>query len=148
MTDWYAHVTVATVIERDGHFLLVEEEADGALVYNQPAGHLDHGESLLEAAQRETLEETGWHVELLGLVGLALYTSPGNGVTYHRTTFFGRPLREEANFELDAGILRCLWLSYEEMLAESGKMRSPLVLGAVEQYRRGHRWPLDFIYNA
>ena len=148
MTDWHAHVTVATVIERDGLFLLVEEAAAEGLVYNQPAGHLDPGENLTQAALRETLEETGWHVELLGLVGLALYTAPGNGVTYHRTTFFGRPLREEPSFDLDRNIVRCLCLSHAEMLAESAKMRSPLVLGAVEQYRRGHRWPLDFIYNA
>ncbi len=148
MTDWHAHVTVATVVERDERFLLVEENADGDLVYNQPAGHLGPGESLTQAAVRETLEETGWHIELLGLVGLSLYTAPGNGTTYHRTTFFGRPLHEESTFQLDAGIVRCLWLSYEEMLAESAKMRSPLVLGAVEQYRRGHHWPLDFIYNA
>jgi 8-oxo-dGTP pyrophosphatase MutT (NUDIX family) len=148
MTEWYAHVTVATVIERDDTFLLVEEKADDKLVYNQPAGHLDPGESLAAAAVRETFEETGWHVELQGLVGLSLYTAPENGVTYHRTTFFGRPLREESPFQLDTGIVRCLWLSYEEMLAESAKMRSPLVLSAVEQYRKGHRWPLDFIYNA
>lgn len=108
MTDWHAHVTVATVVERDERFLLVEENADGELVYNQPAGHLDPGESLTQAAVRETLEETGWHIELLGLVGLALYTAPGNGITYHRTTFFGRPLHEESTFQLDAGIFRCL----------------------------------------
>ncbi len=146
MTDWHAHVTVATVVEQDGRFLLVEERTAQGLVINQPAGHLDPGESLAQAAVRETLEETAWHIELQGLVGLALYTAPANGVTYHRTTFFGCALRREPDFTLDPGIERALWLSYEEMLAESGRMRSPLVLAAVEQYRRGQHWPLESIY--
>jgi 8-oxo-dGTP pyrophosphatase MutT (NUDIX family) len=146
MKDWYAHVTVATVVEQDGRFLLVEEHSPDGLVLNQPAGHLDPGESLQEAARRETLEETGWHVEIQGLLGLALYTAPGNGVTYHRTTFYGRTLQREDKPELDTGIARCLWLSYEEMQAESARMRSPLVLAAVDQYRSGQRTPLEFVY--
>ncbi len=144
MDDWVAHVTVATVIEQDGSFLLVEETSDGKLVINQPAGHLDPGESLATAARRETLEETGWEVELQGLLGLALYTAP-NGITYHRTTFFGRPLRQVST-QLDAGIERCLWLDHHDMQRESARMRSPLVLRAVEQYLAGRRYPLDLIY--
>ena len=143
---WTAHVTVATVIERDGRFLLVEEEADEGIVINQPAGHLDPGESLPEAALRETLEETGCEVALEGLLGMAQYTSPANGITYLRTTFHGRLLRELPGAELDKGILRRLWLTPAEMRAESGRMRSPLVLASVEQYLAGHRWPLEFIY--
>jgi 8-oxo-dGTP pyrophosphatase MutT (NUDIX family) len=146
MTDWYAHVTVATVVEQDGRFLLVEEHSPDGLVINQPAGHLNPDESLQEAARRETLEETGWHVEIQGLLGLALFTAPGNGVTYHRTTFYARALHREDGHKLDTGIVRCLWLSYEEMQAESARMRSPLVLAAVDQYRSGQRTPLEFIY--
>jgi ADP-ribose pyrophosphatase YjhB (NUDIX family) len=147
MNEWNAHVTVATVVERDGRYLLVEEFDGTRLVINQPAGHLDPGESLVEAAIRETLEETAWQVEIEGLVGLALYTAPGNGVTYHRTTFAGRALSEEAGRALDKDINRTLWLSYEEMQQQSANMRSPLVLKAVEQYRSGALVPLDFIYH-
>ena len=147
MDEWYAHVTVATVVERDDRFLLVEERSNGDLVINQPAGHLDPGEDLVQAALRETLEETGWQVQIQGMLGIALYTAPNNGITYHRTTFFASALKQELDRQLDVGIERVLWLSYEEMQAQSGKMRSPLVLTAVEQYRNGHRYPLDLIYS-
>ena len=142
---WYPHVTVATVIERDGHFLLVEERGeDGRLVYNQPAGHLEQGESLIEAAVREALEETGWHIELDGLVNIALYTAPSNGVTYHRTTFFGRALRHEPERTLDDGIERAVWLSADEIVA-SDRLRSPMVAEVVRLYRNGQRHPLSII---
>ncbi len=147
MTDWYAHVTVATVIEKDDLYLLVEERADGDLVINQPAGHLDPGEDLVEAAVRETLEETGWHVRVDGVLGIALYTAPGNGVTYHRTTFHATALEQDDSRELDAGIERALWMSHAEMQAQAHRMRSPLVLSAVEQYRKGHLYPLSLIYT-
>ena len=146
MTEWHAHVTVATVIQRDQRFLLVEEQGEHGLVLNQPAGHLEPGETLVQAAVRETLEETGWHVAVQGLVGVALYTAPANGVTYHRTTFYGQALHEQANYQLDSDIERVVWLSHEEMLTESARMRSPLVLAAVEQYLRGLKIPLEFIY--
>jgi 8-oxo-dGTP pyrophosphatase MutT (NUDIX family) len=148
MSDWYAHATVATVVEQDGRFLLVEERSSEGLVINQPAGHLEADESLQEAARRETLEETGWHVEIQGLLGMALYTAPGNGVTYLRTTFHGTALHCETDPVLDSGIVRCVWLSYEEMQAESARMRSPMVLAAVELYRSGQHVPLEFIYQA
>lgn len=145
-TDWYAHVTVATVIERDGRFLLVEEEAPEGLVINQPAGHLDPGESLVEAACRETLEETGCDIRVEGLLGIAQYTAPGNGITYLRTTFHGSLLREREDVTLDQGIVRTLWMTAAEMRSNSDRMRSPLVLASVEQYLAGQRWPLELIY--
>ena len=146
---WKPHVTVATVIERDGKYLLVEErdKQTGAMVFNQPAGHLEQNETLAAAAERETREETGWLVELQGIVGIALYTAPANGVTYHRTTFAGRPLRALENARIDPDIYAVHWLEYEEILAESARMRSPLVLAAIEQYRRGHCYSLDLIYS-
>ncbi len=149
MRSWMPHVTVATVIERDGQYLLVEErdKNSGELVYNQPAGHLERGESLLEAARRETLEETGWEVELTGVLGTALYTAPGNGVTYYRTTFLARPLRCINAAELDRDIHCTHWLSYGEICAESARMRSPLVLASIERHRRGILYPLDLIYG-
>ncbi len=146
MNGWYAHVTVATVVEREGRFLLVEERADEGIVLNQPAGHLDAGESLFDAARRETLEETGCEVELVSVLGVAQYTSPANGVTYLRTTFSARLLREVAGAHLDREIIRTLWLTPEEMRRESGRMRSPLVMASVEQYLAGRHWPLNLVY--
>lgn len=145
--DWIPHVTVATVIERDGKFLLVEEFSEGQLVYNQPAGHLDPNETLEQAAIRETLEETGWTIALDGLVGIALYQSPYNQTTYHRTTFYGTAIEHNPELELDSGIQRAVWLSYDEIVAISDKLRSKLVLRAIQQYRDGHRYPLSFIYD-
>ncbi|MCR8921824.1 NUDIX hydrolase [Dasania sp. GY-MA-18] len=145
--EWQPHVTVATVIERDEKFLLVEELSNGEQVYNQPAGHLDPNETLEQAAVRETLEETGWDIELQGLLGVALYESPHNSITYHRTTFYGKALKHHPERALDDGIIQAVWMSYEELVASSDKLRSRLVLSAIEQYRNGHRYPLDFIYR-
>lgn len=143
---WHAHVTVATVIEDNGRFLLVEELQRGHPVLNQPAGHLEPGESLIEAAVRETLEETAWTVEIQGLVGVGLYTAPSNGVTYYRTTFFGRPLSHDPHRPLDTGIQRALWMTAAEMQAEAERLRSPMVASAVERYLAGQRFPLSLIF--
>ena len=148
MDDWTPHVTVASVIVRDGRYLLVEErdKQTGQIVFNQPAGHLETGESLLECAHRETLEETGWHIELTGVLGIALYTAPTNGITYHRTTFVGRPVERLPDLVLDPDIHAVHWLDYGEIGNESARMRSPLVLASIEQHRRGICYPLDLIY--
>jgi 8-oxo-dGTP pyrophosphatase MutT (NUDIX family) len=146
--DFIPHVTVATVIENDGKFLLVEELADGKAVYNQPAGHLDANESLEQAAIRETLEETGWDIALRGVVGLSLYTAPSNGVTYSRTTFFASAVRHNEDQALDKGIIQAVWLTLDEMRAASDRMRSPLVIATVEQYIKGARYPLELIFRA
>jgi len=145
--DWHAHVTVATVVEDAGRFLLVEEEKQGRLVLNQPAGHLEPGESLIEAAHRETLEETAWQVEILGVIGIGLYTAPSNGVTYYRTAFHARPLAHEEGRALDADITRAVWLTLDEIRAEQARLRSPLVLDAIEKYLGGHRYPLSMIVD-
>jgi 8-oxo-dGTP pyrophosphatase MutT (NUDIX family) len=148
MQQWLPHVTVATVIVKDGQYLLVEErdKHTGELVFNQPAGHLESGESLVECAHRETLEETGWRVAITGVIGIALYTAPTNGTTYHRTTFLGEPSLDEPGYELDKDIHAVHWMDYGEMQINSARMRSPLVLAAVEQHRRGICFPLDLIY--
>ena len=145
--EWQPHVTVASIVEKDGKFLLVEELSNNELVFNQPAGHLDPNESLIEAAVRETQEETGWTVEPLGVVGVGLYTSPHNDTTYHRTTFHAKVVSHDPNQPLDDGIHQAVWMSYEEILAATDRMRSPLVIRTIEQYLNGHRYPLELIYE-
>jgi 8-oxo-dGTP pyrophosphatase MutT (NUDIX family) len=148
MPEWAPHATVATVIEDGGRYLLVEEQDkfSGEMVFNQPAGHLEPNESLAEAALRETMEETGWCIELSGILGIALYTAPGNQVTYLRTTFVGKPLYRAQGAKLDPDIHTTHWLDYEEILSNSDRMRSPLVIASIEQYRRGTIYPVDFIF--
>jgi 8-oxo-dGTP pyrophosphatase MutT (NUDIX family) len=142
---WAPHVTVATIIERDNRFLMVYEEADGKTVYNQPAGHLDSDETLHQAAIRETLEETGWAIQLTGVVGVNLYTAPSNGVTYLRTTFIGEALHHDAQRKLDTGIIEAVWLTYEELVARKAHLRSPMTLKIIEDYRNGRIFPLSVI---
>lgn len=138
------HVTVATVIEQDGKFLFVEELSGGEKVINQPAGHLEANETLAEAALRETLEETGWKVQLTGLLSVNLYHSENNGVTYQRTTFCASPIERVSN-ELDDGIIRAVWLSEQEARHFTAPCRSPLVLDAIARYQQGMVYPLDIL---
>lgn len=139
------HVTVATLVEDHGRFLFVEEMADGRQVFNQPAGHLEADESLTQAALRETLEETGWEVELTGVTGIYLYTAPSNGVTYQRVCFSARPLRHRPELPLDEGILGPRWLSRDELLQVRERWRSELVLRCVDDYLRDGAHPLALI---
>ena len=145
--DWNPHITVATVIEKDQQFLMVEEWVNGQLVLNQPAGHLEPDETLLEAAYRETLEETAWQVDISAVLGLALYKAPGNGVTYYRTTFIGAALRHFPERELDKDIENVLWMSIEQLQQNRHRLRSPLVLKTLEKYLNGERYPLELFYN-
>ncbi|WP_371228487.1 NUDIX hydrolase [Pseudomonas sp. QE6] len=143
---WLAHVTVATLVEDQGRFLLVEEiSADKKQVFNQPAGHLEANETLLEAAVRETLEETGWDVELTAVTGIYLYTAPSNGVTYQRVCFAARPLRHHPERALDDGILGARWMTRDELAAQPERWRSHLVLRCIDDYLEGERFPLSLI---
>ena len=142
---WKPNVTVAAVVERNGRFLLVEEQAEGALVLNQPAGHLDKGETLAHAMVRETLEETGWHVEPEAVLGIYRWCHPKKDITYLRFTFIARALREEPDFALDTGIVRALWLSAEELRCVRERHRSPQVQRCVDDYLAGRRFSLDLL---
>ncbi len=114
------------------------------MVYNQPAGHWDQGETLVEAALRETLEETGWRVELTGYLGCYSYTSPRNGVTYLRHAFAGKPV-EQVHNELDNGIVAALWLDYDTLCAKREQMRSPMVIRLIEDYQTREPAPLELV---
>jgi 8-oxo-dGTP pyrophosphatase MutT (NUDIX family) len=140
-------VTVATVVERDGRFLFVEERIRGVLVLNQPAGHLDPGEDLADAAARETLEETGWQVEPTALVAVHQWRSPAEGTEFVRFCFAARPLAHDPARRLDAGIERALWLRRDEAAGHATPLRSPLVLRAVDDYLAGDRWPLALLHR-
>ncbi len=137
-------VTVATLVERDGKFLMVEElDQAGRVVLNQPAGHVEGGESLLEAAIRETLEETGWHFEPSHLVGCYLWGKSSESLHYLRFAFAGRVSRHEPDRPLDDGILRAVWLSMDELKQEASRHRSPLVLQTVQDYLADECFPLS-----
>jgi 8-oxo-dGTP pyrophosphatase MutT (NUDIX family) len=142
---WKPHVVVAALVEKDGRFLLVEEETDEGVRINQPAGHLDPGESLENAVIRETLEETACHVEPTALLGIYHWHQPENDRTYLRFAFCAQHIGHEPGRALDAGILRALWLTPEEIRAESARHRSPLVLRCLEDYLAGRRYPLDLL---
>lgn len=143
--DWQAHVTVATIVEDQGRFLFVEEIKGGRKVLNQPAGHLDPNESLQRAAVRETLEETGWDVELTSVVGIYLYTAPSNGITYQRICFAAKALRHHPDYTLDDGIVGPIWLTRDQLLGEQDRWRSELVLRCVDDYSNGERFSLDLL---
>ncbi len=136
-------VTVATVVERDGRFLYVEELIRGQLVINQPAGHLDPGETLVDAAIRETLEETAWQVQLQALVAVYQWRNPIDNGDVVRFTFAAVPLAELPGRTLDTGIERAVWLDRAELVAQTARLRSPLVLRSLDDYLAGMRIPLS-----
>jgi ADP-ribose pyrophosphatase YjhB (NUDIX family) len=142
---WKPNVVVAAIIERDGRFLLVEEMADGALVLNQPAGHLDEGESLMDAAVRETLEETAWHFVPEALLGVYRWPHPTKGMTYIRFAFIGQVTSHDAERPLDHAIARALWLTPEEIRAERRRHRSPQVERCLNDYLSGQRYSLELL---
>jgi 8-oxo-dGTP pyrophosphatase MutT (NUDIX family) len=142
---WRPNVTVATVVPHDGRFLLVEEIIRGDLVLNQPAGHLEQGESLLDAALRETLEETGWTVELADLIGAYQWQAPHSSTQFLRFAFAAAPVAHDAQRKLDAGIVRTVWLTRAEIASQSERLRSPMVLGNIDDWLAGRRFGLSAI---
>lgn len=144
---WTPHVTVATVVVRDGRLLLVEEAINGRQVLNQPAGHLEPDESLAAAAVRETLEETGWTVRLSAFIGTYQWTAP-DGTPFLRFAYAAEPVSHDPDRPLDDGILRALWLTPAELKADPGRLRSPLVWQVVADYLAGQRHPLCIVKEA
>jgi 8-oxo-dGTP pyrophosphatase MutT (NUDIX family) len=140
---WQPDVTVATVVVRDGRLLMVEEMVHGARVLNQPAGHLEPDETLLEAALRETLEETGWDVTLTAFIGAYQWTAPADGRHFLRMAFAAEPLAHHPGRPLDEGILQAVWMSPAELSAAAEQHRSPLVWRVVEDFLAGRRYPLQ-----
>jgi len=141
---WTPHVTVATVVVRDGRLLLVEERIDGRDVLNQPAGHLEAGESLAAAAVRETLEESGWTVRLSAFIGVYQWTAP-DGTDFLRFAFAADPVEHDPARPLDAGIVRALWMTPAELQASAARLRSPLVWEVVADYLGGKRHSLSLL---
>ena len=142
---WKPHVTVAAVVESGARFLLVQERINDQTVYNQPAGHLEDGESLVAAVIRETLEETGWQFEPEAIIGLYRWQQPGKKKTYLRVAFAGRGVRHDEQRRLDPDIEEVLWMCVAEMRRQAGRLRSPMVLRTVEDYLAGSRFSLSLL---
>ncbi|MFN3986446.1 MAG: NUDIX hydrolase [Rhodocyclaceae bacterium] len=142
---WKPNVTVAAVIERDGRFLVVEEHTSAGLRFNQPAGHLEPGESLLDAVSRETLEETAQRFRPEFLVGVYQWPRPDREATYLRFAFGGSWLGEDAGRALDPDIVAAHWLTREELVARSDRHRSPLVMQCLDDWAAGNRHSLALL---
>ena len=146
--EWKPNLTVAALIERDGRFLMVEEHTPEGLRLNQPAGHLEPGESLLEASVREVLEEAAHRFVPEYLVGVYQWTRAQGDITYLRFAYGGKSLGEESGRTLDEGIVRTLWMDVDALRASVERHRSPLVLQCVEDWLAGQRYPLALVHHS
>lgn len=142
---WKPNVTVAAVVERDGRFLLVEEETDDGLRFNQPAGHLECREALVDAVAREALEETGYRFVPRYLVGIYSWRNEAKDVTYLRFAFGGDVVGHDAERTLDDGIVAARWLTPDEIRASADRHRSPLIVRCVDDWLAGRRYPLELL---
>ena len=147
MVEPRPHITVATIVAKQGRLLMVHEHADGMLVYNQPAGHLEVGENLVNAAIRETLEETAWLVQIVAFLGIYSHRSSLNGITYVRHCFIAKPIQHFPDQALDSAITAAVWLSPQEIEQRHGELRSPMVLAAVRDFQAGRSHPLSLLID-
>ena len=138
-------ITVAAVTENDGRFLVVEERINRRLVFNQPAGHVEHGETLLAAVVREVQEETAWKFQPHALLGVYLWRNPSSGRGYMRFAFTGSVMDHDAEQPLDRGIVGTHWLSRADLIQREPRLRSPLVMRCIEDYLGGTRMPLETV---
>jgi 8-oxo-dGTP pyrophosphatase MutT (NUDIX family) len=138
-------LTVASIVERDGQFLLVEERVGTRLVFNQPAGHVERGERFIDAAVRETLEETAWTFVPEALVGIYLWEQPEKHRSFLRVTFCGHVTGHDPNRRLDRGIERAVWLDRAGIVERTTRLRSPMVLRCVDDYLEGRRYPVELL---
>ena len=145
---WTPHLTVSAVIERDGRFLMVEEHADGLIVINQPAGHVEKDEYIPDAVIREVNEETAWQFIPEYIVGIYQWRKPETGPSFLRVCFAGSVDNQNPSQKLDEGIISAKWLSYDELCAlPETTLRSPLVLRCINDYLSGNRYPMDMIHE-
>jgi len=145
---WKPHATVAAIIERDNKFLMVEELIHGEHIYNQPAGHLDPDESLIDAVIRETQEETAWQFVPDAVTGIYLWRNPdsdNNEDTFLRVTVCGSCINHDPEQALDDGVLKAVWMSRDELLDKNIKLRSPMIINCIDDYLAGKRYPLDML---
>ena len=148
---WKPNVTVATVVTRlnqynEVEYLFVHEIRDGKEVYNQPAGHLDEGDGLIAAAERETLEETAWEVKVTDFIGIYRFIGT-NGTTYMRHVFSAEPIKFHDKMTLDDGIIEAVWMTQSQIAPHYAKLRSTIVEEAINDYRQGQRYPLSLIHE-
>lgn len=143
--QWKPNVTVAAIAERNGRFLVVEESSNGRIVINQPAGHLEKNETLIDAVRREVMEETAWQFNPEYIVGLYMHPNLLEDITYLRVCFSGTCERHYPENSLDDGILRALWMTREELEAMQDRMRSEMVLRCISDYASGRQYPLEIL---
>ncbi len=147
MNSFQPHITVATMVEQQGRLLLVREIANGREVINQPAGHVEAGERLVQAAFRETLEETAWRVTVRAFLGVYIFQPRPEAGVFHRYCFIAEPDTRDPAQRLDDGIVEALWLTPAEIEARMDDHRSPLVWQCVRDWQRGRSLPLELIYE-
>jgi 8-oxo-dGTP pyrophosphatase MutT (NUDIX family) len=144
---WKPRVTVAIIAESDGKYLMVEELVNGEKRLNQPAGHLEDGESLIDAAVRECLEETAWQFRPEALVGIYRWRHPASEDTYLRATFCGQCVQHHVDRALDPDITAAHWMTADAIRERETQLRSPLVLRSLEDYLGGKRYPVDMLID-
>jgi 8-oxo-dGTP pyrophosphatase MutT (NUDIX family) len=137
------HLTVATVVAQNDRYLMVKEFESGKLVINQPAGHVEPGEDIIDAAIRETYEETGWHVDINGFIGVYTTISPVTGITYYRLAFTAEALSLDEQAVIDTDIDEVVWLSSENIRQNNNQLRSELVIDCLDDYEQGKILSLD-----
>lgn len=143
--QWKPNVTVAAIAQHKNKFLVVEEEENKQIVFNQPAGHLEKNETFIEAVTREVLEETAWEFRPESLTGIYLYHNTVVNITYLRVCFYGTCLQHYPDRVLDTGILGTHWLDRQELEAIRDRLRSKMVLRCIDDFLAGNRYPLEIL---